>query len=634
MAIETIFNGNTIINYNSRDIYINPYISDNQYLPLQEHFDYMSNTMFEVLFEILDFDPNGKFAQKYFYTEIYQQNNNTVIDLMTSWKTYNINNQNIILPFKNKKTGENISVWMGPKNRKNYYPELAIHKKKNKPIKLIEKELDSHLPRDFAINAHKLNNSIIGLSQKEFITVVHFDIDNKEGTLESFKKEYNTVKKLCQFFKVPPIYLNVREDGGTHIAYKFSKVIKKKDLQEFLKVFNKNNPDITPIEITDVIRIPFCAQYTNIDLNHFKDDSLPFYETKKFEKMYIEGFLPSYSFYSMFTFIESLKTYNNSNVIDPSIIYEYSDNIPKEKEIQLYRRVYNQNKDTLIQRYNQLMILEGQRHEVMKQIASIGGIYLGKTLKELIEDTYQKNYGSKDLKKWSYTKIESWYNDCLINMKRKFSWINYHTKKENIFYSNVHLVNHIQIPKKYVNQILINLNFKNKNIEHSYRQWIEIVFKEILGMLVYDEQNKKVVNPILHYNLSRHLTKGSQFSSIYLNLLKDHYQMKNINIRKLFNAIIQLDMFKQYSWKSKNNKSIEYLNIDFIKVCKQFTLRKINKKLNIINNIILIFKNINRLSSEFKIHFNTNNMQKISMSFYELIRYKKGKKNGGILHPT
>lgn len=519
----------------------------------------------------LGFDLKGNFAEMT-YKDIDGKKSFT-------WSTITKDKQKIEIPIKSK--DKKFTFYKNLSNKKIVENALGRYLFK-KDIPHIR--LKYHPNQDLSKVVHKLDGAIIGGYQKPNFDCIRFDIDEHDN---DYDKALKKVTYLLDFFKpYLPMLLCESEKGGYHVYYKLDRFITKNTIKTFLAKYNKEHEGFE-IEYPAMIRIPFNPHYNIINI---------------YDKYELENFKNSEHVFKLYHPNDIANHILNwQEKVPVSIIYEYIKEPKKEKEkinpINPYLRQSRKTStsESLQDKLNSIVISLGHRYYNMFSIISYCK-KLNYSTDQIVNHIRSVNTGSKDLNKWNDNKLKQEVESILDWMKSNENNETEFTEiKTTEFKSNTSLVpSYIQSylrSYQFISEVIKELRIKplrngiRTKWQIAYYKTIPILAIEIVGKMIYDETSKRKIKSELKIGNEKKekLLIGSQFSEKYLLMLKEYYNLKGINIKRLFNGIVKTNLFNQY-YSNKRGWSYNYL-----KVCKQYI---INSELynNVINNIKYFIK--------------------------------------------
>lgn len=576
------------IKYNPNSFYIKKNLPSKEELNKLKEYNYI--TYHFNLCNTLDLDEKI-FAYRYLKRDIDTGN------IKWKWITLKDNErtQSYFIRNGNGKEGFYTLSIFHPKVMYNYYAN-TINKRniKHKLLKNINNE-------DLAVAAYKLDNKqIIGVSQKEYSNVLRLDIDCHD---KNYNHSFNNICNLINFIgkNQIPIFLEESEKGGYHIYYKLEKYITREKMLEFVNLYNSTfKEENFKIECPYILRLPMSCQYNVLqiknkqDLNKFLKNNI-LEEINTLEELYKninENYINNSSLINLEHFIKE-------KICDSQIENKIKPIIPFVRESK------NSNKKSLKQKYDEISIGLGTRNTNMFKMAFYGNL-LNYDEYTLAKDAVQKNSDSKDFKRWNYNtdKIAGIFKTMLEYHKKNTT--TEYKLESNSFISNKKFIEDEIIDKINTKIWLNDLIDKFGNIKEKKRKQIEqiglIVVTEILGKIKYNEENPKKIKSSIFFskNKKNQLSQGIQFSRCTLRKMKEYYNWKNIDINKLYKAIMNTFLFRQIKLNKRGYFSL------FLKSCKQYLINS-NKYNNIkdninyiINKYILIYKKLFNKSKEIK----------------------------------
>ena len=447
------------------------------------------------------------------------------------------------------------------------------------------------------ININKVDGKTYGASQKENSSILLIDIDNYEDdkAIDKFKKflKYTELKVKDFIFIEQNAFT-----GGIHCALQLKHIV---DSEEKYKNFEKKCSEFGfKIEcnfLNKILRFPLSYEY--VALKH--DERI--LDTDEFvSKEYWEEHYTSYMEHLNFNPVESI--FINKFLFN--IRYEERDFntftvIPK-KELPTYWNT----KKVLVKRVNEstpitpkfkklYKITAGNRWKLTgKMVPYIKS--MGKTLIETAEILKNQNEDSKDLTRWSVSKIadniRSFYMNCKTFDISKPLGNNYYCKNNhNIPEITLNFLNDKRVQNHLVNKFISNYikarSKHNEYFDHLSEEKIDILkkvlpimFIEVIGKMFYEINNPKEFIG----NIDEEL--GFQLPDVLLKHIQDYAIIQSgidspiakTSLQYLKKAIIATLGLREINYKhSKRNWQIGS--------CKSFRIQSLNDINGLLNHL-------------------------------------------------
>jgi hypothetical protein len=395
---------------------------------------------------------------------------------------------------------------------------------------------------DKALHAHLTDGKNIGYAFNKITTGFCIDIDNhKELYSKKVKEKIIIIRNLVIEYLGHPHYIEENKyNGGEHLWYKI-KPIDFKIIQHFPQWFYEKTG--YKIETPPFMRLFYSNQYQYVPMR---------------------------------LAVHPISEFKFINLINFNLNYKKRKTVEELRNETIFWKKNKEKKGLSKNHLYQIHIGCGTRNAGMLEMVRINS-YLGYpcSMIELTNIARQIDCGSKDFKKWTDLQIEkvftlmnnSWNpnnsNQIQLNGKEKES------KKPDNLISNNELIPYKikqQINDTYfLNQIVEKYNCKYEKKKKEVRKATNYLLKHIIGKLFYMQTVEKGIFNWVPYTseLKKGLLQGFQISYRELQLIKETFNLK-IDIRKLFNCIMSLDMFSQY--KINNLGYIPHIS------CRQYTL--------------------------------------------------------------
>lgn len=466
---------------------------------------------------------------------------------------------------------------------KNHFFRKYKKSSTSRKIKDVSPRLDSY-DQKILETFHEKNFLTLGtwsLPQRKHSDILCIDIDESNG-LEYFGK----LKKLLG---AKELLLEKSPLGRVHCYFKCTEILTNSDLSKIQKVLKTKITDNLDVRTFDNnMRLPSshsyrCGRILNGKFKPYKKEN--WYKIVKLLYPTIEMVNAS------LLKIESVKV----ETVLPTLESPYIRNSSKIP-------TFTQNsKDNA---FNNLMtgfpFGLATRNYTTSRICSFA-LLQGFTFDEFFQAVLNNNDGSsKDIMSWSPEQHKKSCQHTWDSMSKKFKpefAVSSIELDPDYFCSNLEYIKnpklkkaikqlHYKIFHNHIKKHVLSDNVKF-HIYEEYNRALLILLKEIIGFILFDEKNKRSWNKnsgIKYYKFLE-ISIGYQFSRSYLSKLKKNYNI-SIDIRKLFNVIINDSIFKQYFSNTRG-----YCNIKGSNHCKQFLLKFKDRFLSLEGNIIY---NINK----------------------------------------
>lgn len=492
--------------------------------------------------------------------------------------------------------------------------------KKNRKIKYFYKlsEFEKNELRNHNLslsNMYRVDGKTFGSSQMLNTDILLIDIDNYEErsaleTLSMFLDFVNlTVKDL--------IYLEQNAfTGGIHTALKLPHKITNQDFySNFMSFLNDNDIRIECNFVNNILRFPLSFEYVAIK----KDENI-LNEREFISKEYWEN-----------TYNEFIDHMNwnvcNSQLINEFILKEHN---KEETVINPYENYWKTKKNIIqrsskkkfdTKRFEFYKITEGNRYNTMSKLVPFCKMQ-GYTLEETADIIKEQNVSSKDLTKWSRSKlinnIRKFYNNCPEQMfhinrtfkgfisnipnlpERTLQFLN--SKDFGKFITERFIQNYIKERNKHG----FNLKELSKEKTEILEQIIPYITMEIVGRMFYDINNEKKFIKGINEEL------GFQLSDSHLKAIQDD-AIENLGIESPL-AKTSLQYLKKALLASLGIKEIQYRTRKrnwMLGSCKSYSIKSLNDIINMLSHLY---------NSIYKIVYNEfNKDNKLLISYISLI---------------
>jgi hypothetical protein len=433
------------------------------------------------------------------------------------------------------------------------------------------------------INLYKIDGKTYGASQRMYTDVLLIDIDNYEE-----RHSLETLGLLLDYLQISTEDLMVLEQnvftGGLHTAIKLPYVI------DNLEVYSEIMTHLKEIDIkiecnfmNNFLRLPLSYEYVAI---------------KKTDKIFMfDEFIPE-SLWEQ-SFEEYFKNINlnpcKSEVLDSLLQKDEPDNKWKNYWKTSKTRFYTKNTSNLRKAFKVYDITKGNRYKTLSKIIPMLKA-LGCSLDETVDIIKEHNVDSKDLAKWSKSKlkknIEGFYNKCnlSINVKKR----SYRGFISNIDKLPIQTLNFLSsddfrdnIVKKFISYYLrernkdgLRLNDLSKEKKDILYKIIPYMIQEIIGSMFYHIDHKKLttIQERIGYQLSDEYLMRLQDKAINdLNIVNQHGLAKT-SLQYLKRAIIKSLSLKEINYK---NRKRNWLNGS----CKSYEVNCLNDLYNLLQHL-------------------------------------------------
>lgn len=447
------------------------------------------------------------------------------------------------------------------------------------------------------INMYKVDGKTYGSSQQENSSILLIDIDNYEDdkAIDKFKKFLlYTELKVKDFIFIEQNAFT----GGIHCALQLKNIVNSEgDYKNLERVCYDNGFKIECNFQNKLLRFPLSFEY--VALKH--DERI--LDTDEFvSKEYWEETYSSFKEHLNFKPVESI--FINKFLFN--IKYEDSNTFTNSITINQVIPTYWNTKKVLVKRVNEstpitpkfkklYKITAGNRWKLTgKMVPYIKS--MGKTLIETAEILKNQNEDSKDLTRWSVSKIadniRSFYLNCRTFNVGKSLNSNYYCKNnQNIPEITLNFLNDKRVQNHLVNKFISNYikarSKHNEYFDHLSEEKIDILkkvlpimFIEVIGKMFYEINNPKEFID----NIDEEL--GFQLPDVLMNRIQD-YAIKQSGIdspiaktslQYLKKAIIATLGLREINYKhSKRNWQIGS--------CKSFRIQSLNDINGLLNHL-------------------------------------------------
>lgn len=498
-----------------------------------------------------------------------------------------------------------ISVWnvythsYEIKNVKAYFTEKMLNDhflscyKKNRKIKfyykltpLEQQELKNH--KLSLSNMYRVDNKTYGSTQQFGSDILLIDIDNYE--------ERSALETLSMFLDYT--HLNVKDliyleqnvfTGGIHTALKLPHKIENSNFySELISILQQNDIKIECNFINNILRFPLSFEYVAIK----KDEDILNYDV----------FIPNNYWEDTFENYINNMNWNicNSQFINELIIKTHLQNNTFNKF-----ENYWKTKKSIIKRANNnkfdknkfefYKIKKGCRYDTMSKLIPFCKMQ-GYSLEETANIILQQNESSKDLNKWSYSKlinnIKKFYDKCpsqIFTIKKSCGYI---SNIDNLPTQTLEFLNSEEFKEHITNRFIRyyieernkhNLNIKNLSEEkiQILKKQIPYFVKEIIGKMFYDINHekaftKKEIKEKLGFQLSdTHLKAIQEQSIIDLNI---DSPLGKTSLQYLKKALLRALSLNEIQYKSRKRNWM-------LGSCKSYNIININDLINLLNHL-------------------------------------------------
>lgn len=457
-------------------------------------------------------------------------------------------------------------------------------------------------------NMYRVDNKTFGSTQQIGSDILLIDIDNYE--------ERSAIETLSMFLDY--VNLNVNDllyleqnvfTGGIHTALKLPhKIENPMFYSEFMSHLQKNDIKIECNFINNILRFPLSYEYVAIK----KDENILNYDV----------FIPNTFWEDTF---ENYINNMNWNVCNSQFINEFI--IKTHLQNNSFNKFENywKTKKTIIKRANNnkfhknkyefYKITNGHRYETMSKLIPFCKMQ-GYSLEDTANIIIQQNESSKDLNKWSYSKlinnIKKFYDNCpsqMFSIKKPCGYI---SNINNLPIQTLTFLDSNEFKKyitnKFVKFYIQERNKHNLNIKSLSKEKISILekqipylVKEIIGKMFYDINNEK------HFIKNIDEKLGFQLSDTHLKAIQEQ-SIIDLNIDSPL-AKTSLQYLKKALIKALCLTEIQYKNRKrnwMLGSCKSYNITNLNELYKLLNHLY------NSIFNKIVNHTNFNNNLLIS----------------------
>ena len=446
-------------------------------------------------------------------------------------------------------------------NQAQFYKHVMIPEHYHPLKKQIPPELLEGHFTDEELRSIFIAGTAIGMSQRPESKVLYLDIDDHDGTAESYANAHNALEKLVtEIFKARPLFIQrSRVNGGYHVAFKIDRQLDDQRIGDLTKLLNRALPaHVDARTTTKAIRIPCCYDYTAGTIR-IKGNRLIFSpfdrrdQHNKFASKVINCFdKPEYCvcYKNVITILQGEEIPDDRNSAREALYTRDNGSKAKLSTPELIAAAYP--------------IYSGERnHTIPHSIAAMparSSDFQGLQLAQV---------SSSDI---SSMTDEELYEHCAYQWKRleskhrPFTGHNAETPSQaGPFISNLDkvpapLMEIIKSPV-FISHVLQLVNPVYKKVKEGYITEIPIIIGEIIGKIIYEhEKPRRCLSK--HAHLNDRLCIGYQFPSNYLYALKAHHSLKRDVIR-LVRAFLKSDILMSL-------RSSSYSAFPWLPYCKQY----------------------------------------------------------------
>ena len=456
--------------------------------------------------------------------------------------------------------------------------------------KLSEFEKQELKDYDLALsNMYRVDNKTFGSSQMLNTDILLIDIDHYDDrpSLETLSKFLNYTKLSVKDL----IYIEQNAfTGGIHTALKLPhKITNPQFYSNFMAYFNNLGIRIECNFVNNILRFPLSYEYVSL---------------KKDERILNENVLVSKEFWEE-TFDSFINNMNwsicNSQFINEFILREHNKELttinPYENYWKTKKHIIERPKKSKFNpnRFQFYKITEGNRYNTMSKLIPFCKMQ-GLSLEETADVIIEQNESSKDLRKWSRSKlinnIRKFYSKCpeqMFCINKSFN--GFISNIPNLPEQTLSFLNSKEFGK-YITDKFINHYIKERNKHHAgikelsdekkeiLYQVIPYMVLEIVGRMFYDINNEKHfirgINEELGFQLSDTHLKAIQEQAI-INLGIDSPLAKT-SLQYLKKAILASLSLKEIQYKTRKRNWM-------LGSCKSFNIKSLNDIINMLKHL-------------------------------------------------